>query len=54
MKVKGIIFDKDGTLLKFKEFWFPVAKAAAEMLPHRAVRKRKLALRSFSASMKGI
>lgn len=32
MKVKGIIFDKDGTLLKFKEFWFPVAKAAAEMV----------------------
>ncbi len=32
MKIKSIIFDKDGTLIKFKEFWMPVTRAAAELI----------------------
>ena len=26
MKISGIIFDKDGTLLDFNEFWIPAAQ----------------------------
>ncbi|MBP3361157.1 MAG: HAD family hydrolase [Clostridia bacterium] len=32
MKIKGIIFDKDGTLFKFKDFWIPIAEKAAEFV----------------------
>ncbi len=31
--IKGIVFDKDGTLLEYEEFWIPVAEGAtAELL----------------------
>lgn len=35
MRIKGIIFDKDGTLIKFKEFWLAAAMAAAETVLDR-------------------
>ncbi len=30
--VKGIVFDKDGTLLEYESFWLPVAKNAIKLL----------------------
>lgn len=30
MKTRGIIFDKDGTLMDYKTFWIPAAKSAVE------------------------
>ena len=32
MKIKGIIFDKDGTLIRFDELWIPAAEHAACLL----------------------
>ncbi len=32
MKIKGIVFDKDGTLLDFDSFWVPVARAATKKI----------------------
>lgn len=26
MSIKAIVFDKDGTLMKFEDFWIPVAE----------------------------
>lgn len=33
--MKGIIFDKDGTLLDFEAFWLPVTDAAVKDLAHK-------------------
>ncbi len=30
--IKGIVFDKDGTLLCYEEFWVPVARGSIEGL----------------------
>ncbi|MEH7480971.1 HAD family hydrolase [Neobacillus drentensis] len=32
MEIKGILFDKDGTLLKFNELWIPIANEVIEEL----------------------
>ena len=32
---KGILFDKDGTLLNFEAFWIPVAEGALSALAHK-------------------
>lgn len=32
MKIKGIIFDKDGTLMDFAAFWIPVAENAVQYI----------------------
>ena len=32
MSIKAIVFDKDGTLMKFEDFWIPVAEHAVELI----------------------
>ncbi len=42
--IKGILFDKDGTLLEYADFWLPVARKAVEdMLKVRGVEPALLA-----------
>ena len=32
MSIKAIVFDKDGTLMKFEDFWIPVAEHAVGLI----------------------
>lgn len=32
MSIKAIVFDKDGTLMKFEDFWIPVAEHAVKLI----------------------
>lgn len=40
--IKGIVFDKDGTLMEYKPFWLPIAKAVIYDLLNRHVGSPKL------------
>ena len=35
MKIKGIVFDKDGTLLDYESCWYPVTLAAIDYVAER-------------------
>jgi HAD superfamily hydrolase (TIGR01509 family) len=62
MKIKAIVFDKDGTLVDFEKFWIPVAKYATEYVfknagvdfSHVDNHLRELGIRDGIVDIKGV
>ena len=54
MKTKAIIFDKDGTLIDFHDFWIPVTRHALKEILREAKMKPELTEEILSAPAKYI